>query len=62
MDQIVYDNLTPAEEPDVPQLGYVETALEMLEKAASAYRADPPRWSEGAGLVMDAVFELNKVN
>lgn len=60
--QIHFDNLQPAEDPDVPQLEHVENALEFLERAASAYRHNPPKWSEGAGLVMDAQFELNKVN
>jgi len=62
MDQIIYDYLEPADDPDVPQLEHIETAMELLEKAAKAYRADPPRWNEGAGYVQDAQDQLNKVN
>ena len=60
--QIHFDNLTPAEDPDVPQIELIETAQEFLDRALTAYRHNPPKWSEGAGLVMDAAFELKKIN
>ena len=62
MDQIIYDYLEPVEDPDVPQIELIETAQEFLDRALTAYRHNPPKWSEGAGLVMDAEFLLKKIN
>lgn len=60
--QIHYDYLEPADDPDDQALLHVENALEMLEKAAKALRADPPRWSEARGLTEDAAAELSNIN
>jgi hypothetical protein len=62
MDQITYDYLEPKDDPDVPQLDVIEKAMEYLEQAAKAYRANPPRWSEGAGYVEEAFHEISKIN
>lgn len=62
MDQIIYDYLEPADDPDVPQLEHIEKAMEYLESAAKAYRHNPPHWGTGSGYVQDAIFELNKIN
>jgi hypothetical protein len=62
MDQTTYDNMSPDEEPDAQALLHVENALEMLEKAAKALRANPPRWNEARGLTEDAAAELSNIN
>jgi len=62
VDQIIYDYLEPADDPDVPQLMYVENAMELLEQAAKAYRHDPPKWSTAKGYIEDAARELKKIN
>ena len=62
MDQTTYDYMSPDDEPDLPQLEHVESALEMLEKAATAYRFNPPGYNLAKGWVEDAIEELNKIN
>lgn len=61
MDQTTYDNMSPDDEPDAVSLGHVETAMEHLEKASRAYRADPPRFPEATGHVEDAMTELRTI-